>query len=218
MLPSIIPVTRQEGWNMPGVWHLEEGGGNKNSYRIFVGKNCSSNSWKLYVMKFCFNFLDLVFSCKVTGPRSDKGYITHSLTVNQIRGTLHTVCYLNKLLCFLPPIAPTWYSYKELPNMQDGALSHFAFSVRAWLVSHFPRRWISHGGSAVWPARRHCSLTIWFIFCGSGIKLKFEELEQTNSIKRCRVFSWFAKEKFWVFSLQVAGCVQSARACPEMWY
>ena len=124
------------------------------------------------MLKFCFNFLVLVFSRKVTGPRLDKGYITYRLTVNQIRGSLNTECYLNKPFCLLPPIAPTRYSDKELLFMQDGALSHFAFSIRTWLLSHFPRRWISRGGSAIWPARRHCLLTIWLVFCVSRPKKK----------------------------------------------
>lgn len=62
---------------------------------------------KVLCAEIYFNFWGLVFSRKVTGPPSHKGYITYRLTVNQIRGPLHTECYLNKLLCFLPPIAPT---------------------------------------------------------------------------------------------------------------
>jgi len=63
------------------------------------------------------------------------------------------------------PILCGWENINELVFMHDGALSHFALSVRAWLDQKFPGLWLGRRGPHEWSARgpdlTPCDFFLW---------------------------------------------------------
>jgi len=59
-----------------------------------------------------------------------------------LRDTINAERYFHMLEDYVWRIVYDWENIDELVFMHDGALPHFALSVRVWLDQRFPGRWL----------------------------------------------------------------------------
>jgi hypothetical protein len=68
-------------------------------------------------------------------------------------GTVTAHSYLEKLNKEIVPAIESQTNLRKMFYMHDGALAHYAQSIRDFLDRTFPNRWIDRHGPIDWPAR-----------------------------------------------------------------